>query len=388
MKLCPTCQRTSENDQRFCRFDGTLLVAPSVDPSAGRVNQRRSPPDRVVNPRFRSRRSTRFLVGSGIVAAGVVAVFAVRALTVRGTAPSDVIQRAMELQGTGHPEPGNMRMSVGLGNPLAEVRLTPLDAMTNGINSSAGDEQVVIAVNADGVPYLGSGASLSPACPQSAVGCDPLVRVSSWLRDTYRSRSLDHILTIIPDRGLTLGAVQPFIVAAREAGVRVLGVAGQVHLASTEAISTPHLAFTVVDLQLPPHVSPGDSSPGGFPRPDTSNVTLEAAVDGRVTLNCQFRTRYPLPAPDLDRWVHRVFDSRPTKLLFIAAEPGVPLSRLMAIVNTVRGAGVHVVALEDLAEYRDLPANKASDSSDVAGKGCVDGIAMAINLRGAGRAAS
>lgn len=72
----------------------------------------------------------------------------------------------------------------------------------------------------------------------------------------------------------------------------------------------------------------------------SSNIVLEIAADGSLSINTQ-----PVTRPNLDARLREIYDPRPDKLLFIKAHLRRPYSELIEVIDVARGAGVLVFGL-------------------------------------------
>ncbi|MBM4186404.1 MAG: biopolymer transporter ExbD [Gemmatimonadetes bacterium] len=95
-------------------------------------------------------------------------------------------------------------------------------------------------------------------------------------------------------------------------------------------ISQP-LARMAIDVQVPPLETAAPSGP-------SQQIVLNILADGNYEINGQ-----PVPPGQLDTQIHAIYDNRPTKLIFIKADPNRTYQDWIEASDIVRGAGVQVI---------------------------------------------
>jgi biopolymer transport protein ExbD len=82
-----------------------------------------------------------------------------------------------------------------------------------------------------------------------------------------------------------------------------------------------------------------DSSIPPVPRPDTrpptESIFLEYSADGRIAVNSQ-----PVVIEDLQRQLTEIYRERRDKTLFIAGDGHLPYKKIIAVMDSAKGAGV------------------------------------------------
>jgi biopolymer transport protein ExbD len=89
----------------------------------------------------------------------------------------------------------------------------------------------------------------------------------------------------------------------------------------------------VENVQIPP---PSSSAAGSKP----FQLVLEIHADGTVAIN-----GHPIPDDRVDADLAAIYRDRPTKLLFIKADPSRPYFEVIRAIDRAKGAGVEVLAL-------------------------------------------
>jgi biopolymer transport protein ExbD len=97
------------------------------------------------------------------------------------------------------------------------------------------------------------------------------------------------------------------------------------------------MARKAIDLQLP------DPTPSNAPaNANPDQIVLEVQKDGSYLINKQ-----PVPAGPqaLDGELHKVFDNRPDKIMFVKGDPAVKYQQVIQAMDVARGAGVKVIGI-------------------------------------------
>ena len=97
-------------------------------------------------------------------------------------------------------------------------------------------------------------------------------------------------------------------------------------------ISQP-LTRMAIDVQVPPPVTNPATGP-------STQIVLEIAQDGSYNINGQ-----PVPKEQLDTQIHAIFDTRPSKLLFMKPAPNRLYQEVIEAMDVARGAGIQVIGL-------------------------------------------
>lgn len=79
---------------------------------------------------------------------------------------------------------------------------------------------------------------------------------------------------------------------------------------------------------------PALAPPSAAPSPP-STIVLEYSLDGSLAINQQ-----PVILGDLDARLREIFQERRDKILYIAGDPSLPYKRIVAVIDTAKGAGV------------------------------------------------
>jgi biopolymer transport protein ExbD len=92
-----------------------------------------------------------------------------------------------------------------------------------------------------------------------------------------------------------------------------------------------------IEIQMPdPNPAPSN------PNPQSDQIVLEVQKDGSYLINKQ-----PVPAgPDgLSQMIHKTFDGRPDKLMFVKGDPSVKYQQVIEAMDIARGSGVLVMGI-------------------------------------------
>ena len=91
-----------------------------------------------------------------------------------------------------------------------------------------------------------------------------------------------------------------------------------------------------VDVQLP------DPTPSSVASSNTDQIVLEVEPDGSYLINKQ-----PVPGGPvgLSAMIHKTFDTRPDKILFIKGDPSARYQQVIQAMDVARGAGVQVLGI-------------------------------------------
>ncbi|HEX5436406.1 MAG TPA: biopolymer transporter ExbD [Gemmatimonadaceae bacterium] len=90
-----------------------------------------------------------------------------------------------------------------------------------------------------------------------------------------------------------------------------------------------------VDLQLP---DPNPPQTVSTPNPD--QIVLQIAADGSLKINSMV-----VPKGNLADSIHKVFDARPTKVIFVKADGNVTYQTVIHAIDVAKGAGVLVFGI-------------------------------------------
>lgn len=93
------------------------------------------------------------------------------------------------------------------------------------------------------------------------------------------------------------------------------------------------LSRTVIEVQIPPTETAASQST------QSNQIVLELKQDGSYAINGQ----NPFQLAALDAQIHQIYDSRPTKLIFVKPAPNRIYGEVMEAIDVVKGAGVEVV---------------------------------------------
>ena len=95
-------------------------------------------------------------------------------------------------------------------------------------------------------------------------------------------------------------------------------------------------ARKAIDVQLP------DPTPSPVASPNTDQIVLEVQKDGTYLINKQ-----PVPAGSdgLSQMLHRTFDTRPEKIMFVKGDPAAKYQQVIQAMDVARGAGVKVIGV-------------------------------------------
>src|SRR6185369_11902889 len=74
--------------------------------------------------------------------------------------------------------------------------------------------------------------------------------------------------------------------------------------------------------------------------PPNQAIVMEISAAGNMLINTK-----PVPAVALNVYLHRIYDGRPDKLIFVKASPDVDYGRVIEYNDIARGAGVKVVGV-------------------------------------------
>ncbi len=96
-------------------------------------------------------------------------------------------------------------------------------------------------------------------------------------------------------------------------------------------VSQP-LSRQAIDVQVPPQETATRSNA------QANQIVLELLADGGYAINTQ-----PVPKDQLDTQIHAIFDSRPTKLMFVKSAPDRTYQDVIEAMDVARGAGVQVI---------------------------------------------
>jgi len=96
-------------------------------------------------------------------------------------------------------------------------------------------------------------------------------------------------------------------------------------------ISQP-LTRMVMSVQVPPQETAAVSTP------TSAQIVLELTADGGYAINAQ-----PVPKDQLDDQIHLIYDTRPTKIMFLKSAPDRLYSEVIESMDIARGAGVQVI---------------------------------------------
>jgi biopolymer transport protein ExbD len=91
-----------------------------------------------------------------------------------------------------------------------------------------------------------------------------------------------------------------------------------------------------LEVQLP------DPTPITAPQPQTDQIVLEVEKDGSYLINKQ-----PVPSgtDGLSQMIHKTFDGRPDKLLFVKGDPATKYQNVIHAMDVARGSGVLVIGI-------------------------------------------
>ena len=91
-----------------------------------------------------------------------------------------------------------------------------------------------------------------------------------------------------------------------------------------------------LEVQLP------DPTPIDSPQPSTDQIVLEVQKDGSYLINKQ-----PVPPGDagLAAMIHRTFDGRPDKVMFVKGDPATKYQNVIEAMDVARGSGVLVIGV-------------------------------------------
>jgi biopolymer transport protein ExbD len=92
------------------------------------------------------------------------------------------------------------------------------------------------------------------------------------------------------------------------------------------------LARQVLEVQVPPIETAAAS------KAPSTQIVLDLTEDGGYAINTNI-----VPKDQLDTQIHAIYDSRPTKLMFIRAAPDRIFQEVIEAIDIARGAGVQVV---------------------------------------------
>lgn len=83
-----------------------------------------------------------------------------------------------------------------------------------------------------------------------------------------------------------------------------------------------------IDGRIPPVPQPAST-----PSPDS--ILLEYSADGRIAINSQ-----EIGIEDVQRWLTEIYRERRDKTLFIAGDGRLPYKKIIAVMDSAKGAGV------------------------------------------------
>ncbi len=95
------------------------------------------------------------------------------------------------------------------------------------------------------------------------------------------------------------------------------------------------LSRMTMDLQVPP---PPDEAQQEEETPDEDQIVLELKADGAYEIN---KSAVPLAA--LNAEFHKIYDNRPTKILFVKTAANRLYREVVEVMDIARGAGVQVI---------------------------------------------
>jgi biopolymer transport protein ExbD len=96
-------------------------------------------------------------------------------------------------------------------------------------------------------------------------------------------------------------------------------------------------ARKAIDVQLPdPNPAPVTATP------NNDQIVLEVQKDGTYLINKQ-----PVPpgAAGLSGMLHKTFDTRPEKIMFVKGDPAAKYQEVIQAMDLARGAGVKVIGI-------------------------------------------
>ena len=89
-----------------------------------------------------------------------------------------------------------------------------------------------------------------------------------------------------------------------------------------------------LEVQLP------DPTPVTSPQPSTDQIVLEVEKDGSYLINKQ-----PVPPNGLSAMIHKTFDGRPDKVMFVKGDPATKYQNVIEAMDVARGSGVLVIGI-------------------------------------------